>query len=60
MSEKGEVWFLENSSAADEKDFLPFIDANDQLTYKGKVEEVLDPRFFWMITQKIKSPGDFI
>lgn len=53
LSEKGEVWFLENSAAADEKDFLPFIEANDQLTYMRKVEESLDPRFFWMITQKI-------
>jgi tRNA1(Val) A37 N6-methylase TrmN6 len=52
LSEKGEVWFLENSSAAGEEDFLPFIVANDQLTYRGKVEESSDPRFFWMITQK--------
>lgn len=52
LTERGEVWFLENSSAADENDFLPFIEANDQLKYIRKVEELSDTRFFWMITQK--------
>ena len=52
VSLKFEVWFLENSSGADEKDFLPFIEANEQLKYVGKIEELLDTRFFWMITRK--------
>lgn len=52
LTKRGEVWFLENSSAADEKDFLPFIEANAQLKYVGKVEELLDSSFFWMITRK--------
>lgn len=54
LTKSGEVWFLENHSASDEKDFLPFIEDNEQhLKYVEKVEEPLDPRFFWMITQKV-------
>lgn len=52
LADGGEVWFLENSSAASENDFLPFIEANAQLKYVGNAREPLDPRFFWMITRK--------
>ncbi len=52
LTERGEVWFLENGSAANEKDFLPFIENNEQLKYIRNVGEPLLPRFFWMITQK--------
>jgi 16S rRNA G1207 methylase RsmC len=52
LTEGGEVWFLENSSSTTEKDFLPFIEANAQLKYIKKIQEPLNPRFFWMITRK--------
>ena len=53
LMEKGEVWFLENRSAADEEDFLPFIETNNKITYVKKVEELLDALFFCMITQRL-------
>ena len=50
LTDGGEVWFLENGSASNEKDFLPYIEDNEHLKYIRKVEEPLDPTFFWMIT----------
>jgi len=52
LTDGGEVWFLENSSAAKENDFLPFIEANSEVKYVTKVEEPLDTSFFWMITRR--------
>ncbi len=52
LTERGEVWFLENDFVANEKDFLLFIEDNDKLKYVKEVKEPLDLRFFWMITQK--------
>jgi SAM-dependent methyltransferase len=48
----GEVWFFENGSAATAQDFLPFIQANQALRHVETVPEPLDPRFFWMITER--------
>jgi methylase of polypeptide subunit release factors len=50
LSDRGEVWFLENSAGASEQQLLPFIEANTALRYQGQVREPLDPTFFWMIT----------
>ena len=52
LTDRGEIWFLENSSGAEEKDLLPFIEANEKLQYVEMFDEPLDPRFFWMITKK--------
>jgi len=52
LTEKGEVWFLENSSAGNEETFLPFIKANDQLEYIETFKESLIPHFYWMITRR--------
>lgn len=52
LTEKGEVWFLENGSAVTENDLLPFIKANDRLKYVTQITEPLDPGFFWMISQR--------
>jgi len=52
LTEKGEIWFLENSSASSEEAFLPFIKANDQLTYIETFKEPLIPHFYWMITRR--------
>ena len=51
LTPRGEVWFLENSRAAKDTDFLPFVEANPNLSYVGQIPEKLDSRFFWMITR---------
>ena len=53
LSDRGEIWFLENGDAAQEKDFLPFIQGNTALEYVGRVDEPRLPGFFWMITKKV-------
>jgi len=53
LSERGEVWFLENSEGAQESDLLPFITANKALRYVRRIDEPLLPGFFWMITQRV-------
>jgi len=52
LTNRGEVWFLENSAGATEEVLLPFIEANGSLRYEKQVREPLDPGFFWMITRK--------
>jgi len=52
LTERGEVWFFENSSVTKGNDFLPFIKANANLRFVGQVPEALNPRFYWMITQR--------
>src|SRR4030042_6350407 len=53
LSDRGEIWFLENGDAAQEEDFLPFIQGNTDLEYVGRVDEPRLPGFFWMITKKV-------
>lgn len=52
LTERGEVWFLENSAGATEETLLPFIQANDRLRYVRQIPEPLGQGFFWMITEK--------
>ena len=50
LTERGEVWFLENGAGANEGDLLPFVEANPALRYRGSAQEPLVPGFFWMFT----------
>ena len=53
LTDKGEIWLLENGYAAKEKDLLPFIEANAKLKYVKKIKEPLINNFFWMVTRKV-------
>jgi methylase of polypeptide subunit release factors len=55
LTDKGEVWFLENSAGASEEVLLPFIEANASLRYEKQIREPLDPGFFWMITRRAQG-----
>lgn len=52
LTNRGEVWFLENGDAAQSSDFLPYIEANSELKFIDHFPEPLLPGFFWMITRK--------
>ncbi len=54
LTDRGEVWFLENSAGATEEVLLPFIQLNSALKYEKQIREPLDPGFFWMITRKAR------
>ncbi len=58
LTERGEVWFLENSDGAKESDLLPFIKANPHLEYVESITEPLDPTFFWMTTRRVSDARD--
>lgn len=53
LTERGEIWFLENGDAIDAGGLLPMIKANPQLQYVGQLTEPLDPVFFWMFSKKV-------
>ncbi|MFN2454884.1 MAG: methyltransferase [Pyrinomonadaceae bacterium] len=53
LTERGEVWFLENGDAVQESGLLPLIQANSNLSYVKQITEPLDPVFFWMISKKV-------
>ena len=53
LTERGEVWFLENGDAVTARDLLPLIEANPELEYVEEFKEPLDPVFFWMISKKV-------
>lgn len=50
LTDRGQVWFLENGEDAVEEDFIPFIEKNPRLKYVERVDEPLVPNFFWMIS----------
>ncbi len=50
LSERGEVWFLENGAAATPETFVGYIRANPRLAYRRDFVEPNDAGFFWMIT----------
>lgn len=52
LTERGEVWFLENSNSTKLKGFLPFIAANPDLKFLREVEETKNPNFYWMISAR--------
>jgi methylase of polypeptide subunit release factors len=52
LKEKGEVWMFENS-AADGDTFMPYIEANQKIKFVKQFPEPLNPRFYWMISQRI-------
>jgi len=52
LTDRGEVWFLENGFAANEKDLLPFIETNKNLKYVESIKEPLINKFFWMVSKK--------
>lgn len=53
LTERGEVWFLENGAAVTAKDLLPLIEANSNLKYVDEAQEPIDPGFFWMFSKRI-------
>ena len=53
LTERGEIWFLENGDAVQEKDLLPLIERNQHLKYVEGFTEPLDPTYFWMISRKV-------
>jgi SAM-dependent methyltransferase len=52
LNPNGEIWFFENSVAADADKFLSFIDLNPNLNFIHQFPEPFNPRFFWMISKK--------
>lgn len=52
LTERGEVWFLENSKGASESDLLPFVKSNSNLQYWKQIPEPLLPGFFWMFSKR--------
>lgn len=52
LTDRGEVWFLENGDAVTAKDLLPLIEANPYLEYIDESPEPLDPTFFWMFSKR--------
>ncbi len=53
LTERGEVWFLENGDAINAEGLRPMIDANPHLKYVGEMVEPGDPVFFWMFSKKV-------
>jgi methylase of polypeptide subunit release factors len=53
LTQRGEVWFLENGDAVTAKDLQPLIDANPNLKYAGDSIEPTDPTFFWMFSKRV-------
>jgi methylase of polypeptide subunit release factors len=53
LTDRGEVWFLENGAAVEERDLLPLIESNPDLSYVKTITEPLEPSFFWMISKKV-------
>jgi len=52
LTDRGEVWFLENGGAASPVDLMPFIINNPRLRYVSTINEpLLNNTFFWMITK---------
>ncbi len=52
LSERGEVWFLENRAAATPETFVDYIRQNPNLTYVRAFPETRDAGFFWMIAKR--------
>ena len=53
LTERGEVWFLENGDAVKAEGLRPMIDDNPRLEYVGEMTEPGDPVFFWMFSKKV-------
>jgi methylase of polypeptide subunit release factors len=52
LTERGEVWFLENGDAVTASELLPFIEANPNLEYVKEIVEPSDPTYFWMFSKR--------
>jgi methylase of polypeptide subunit release factors len=53
LTDNGEIWFMENTTASAADRFINFIESNPNLKFVEQFTEPLNPRFFWMISKKV-------
>lgn len=52
LSDRGQVWFLENRLASPEQPILELIGQNPALTFVESFDDPIDPNVFWMISER--------
>lgn len=57
LTDKGEIWFLENRKASPEQDLRGIVAENKKLEVVDVFDDRRDPNVFWMIIRRVQEAG---